>query len=60
MQVARAGGITAIAALAVARVLAQSEPAPQQDSAWFDADGTARITRVASHWSASTSWSRTR
>jgi hypothetical protein len=46
MTIARAGGIAAIAALAATRVLAQSEPAPQQDSAWFDPDGTAHITRV--------------
>jgi acetyl esterase/lipase len=46
MKVARAGGIAAIAALAVTRVLAQAASAPQQDSAWFDPDGTAHITRV--------------
>src|ERR1700677_1321545 len=50
MKVATAGGIAAIAALAITRALAQSDPAPvavpQQDSAWFDPDGTAHITRV--------------
>ena len=46
MRVATAGGIAAIAALAVTRVLAQSEAVPQQDAAWFDPDGTAHITRV--------------
>jgi monoterpene epsilon-lactone hydrolase len=46
MKVATAGGIAAIATLAVTRALAQSEAVPQQDSAWFDADGTAHITRV--------------
>jgi epsilon-lactone hydrolase len=46
MRVATAGGIAAIAALAVTRVLAQSEAVPRQDAAWFDPDGTAHITRV--------------
>jgi epsilon-lactone hydrolase len=46
MRVATAGGMTAIAALAVAAALARSEPVPQQDSASFDADGTAHVTRV--------------
>jgi monoterpene epsilon-lactone hydrolase len=46
MKVATAGGIAAIAALAVTRVLAQPEAVPQQDAAWFDPDGTAHITRV--------------
>src|SRR5580692_5223139 len=46
MKVATTGGMTAIAALAITTALAQSEPVPQRDSASFDADGTAHITRV--------------
>ena len=46
MRVATAGGMTAIAALAITAALAHSEPVPQRDSASFDADGTAHITRV--------------
>jgi monoterpene epsilon-lactone hydrolase len=46
MRVATAGGMSAIAALAITTALAQSEPVPQRDSASFDADGTAHITRV--------------
>jgi len=46
MRVATAGGMTAIAALAITQALAQSQAVPQQDSASFDADGTAHITRV--------------
>jgi monoterpene epsilon-lactone hydrolase len=44
MIVAR--GFAAVAALAVTRVLAQAGAPPAQDSAAFDADGTAHITRV--------------
>ncbi|HEY4973051.1 MAG TPA: alpha/beta hydrolase fold domain-containing protein [Steroidobacteraceae bacterium] len=44
MIVAR--GFAAVAALAVSRVLAQSGASPALDSASFDADGTAHITRV--------------
>jgi epsilon-lactone hydrolase len=54
MRVATGRGQAVIAALAAAAVLAQSEPlpaqvsapGPQQDSAFFDPDGTAHITRI--------------
>ncbi len=46
MRVATVGGMSAIAALAITTALAQSEPVSQQDSASFDADGTAHITRI--------------
>jgi monoterpene epsilon-lactone hydrolase len=46
MRLATAGAMTAIAALSFTAALAQSEPVPQRDSASFDANGTAHITRV--------------
>ena len=54
MRVATVRGQAVIAALAAAAVLAQSEPlpaqvsapGPQQDSAFFDPDGTAHMTRI--------------
>ena len=44
----RVGMLTACGLLAVASALAQSPPSASQDSATFDVDGTAHITRVES------------